>query len=259
MGALVNRLSKAGYALLWMKNHGEQERALAKDLRRFFAGIAQDLLAAAVEGRDPVSILTKSRLDDGLVEAAGPALHQAVLTGAITEWSLNGPRFKCRGVKADPVRLKLPDDVKKGVDDFTAKLLTKPYWLDVANTVRDDVAAAINEAVTEGKSGKELADAIQDVMGPAANDVRAMRIARSEQTGSLNAGAHEARKKLIDMGVVKGRAWLSIIDRTTRDSHEEADGQEVANDEKFVLNGVDGRQECDYPGDTVLTAAERVN
>jgi hypothetical protein len=71
----------------------------------------------------------------------------------------------------------------------------------------------------------------------------------------LNAGHQASRDQLQGMGIVKGKSWLTVGDNDVRPSHEDAEGQEVDNDEKFVV----GDSEADFPGDPDLPVEERAN
>lgn len=150
----------------------------------------------------------------------------------------------------------LPDDVREAVKEFTEGLLDEPYWEDLPDTVRDRITKILDDGVADGKSTQEVADDIeQQLGGEAGAEVRAKLIARSEMTGALNSGHFVSAKKLADMGVVTGKEWLGIMDDDIREAHEEANGQVVKVDEKFVVGG----EECDYPGDTALSADNRCN
>lgn len=70
----------------------------------------------------------------------------------------------------------------------------------------------------------------------------AIRNARTLMTGAQNSGRIDAYGRIADMGVEVKKQWLATLDRRTRDSHQELDGQIVDLDKKFS-NGLL------YPGD----------
>jgi uncharacterized protein with gpF-like domain len=70
----------------------------------------------------------------------------------------------------------------------------------------------------------------------------------------MNAGHHATHEGLALDGVVTGRVWSSIVDRTTRETHIAADGQKVKAGANFLIGGNEAR----YPGNVELPAEERV-
>jgi uncharacterized protein with gpF-like domain len=83
---------------------------------------------------------------------------------------------------------------------------------------------------------------------------RAERIARTETTGALNAGHQASRDRLQELGLVKGKQWLAVVDDHTRLEHAAADGQEVAVREDFRV----GEERAALPGDHRLFAGQRI-
>jgi hypothetical protein len=81
-----------------------------------------------------------------------------------------------------------------------------------------------------------------------------MTIARTETTGSLNAGHNAALESIADSGDVLGKEWLAIGDSDTRDSHLTAHGQVVPVKGNFTVRSFG----CPYPGWYGLPAQERV-
>lgn len=81
--------------------------------------------------------------------------------------------------------------------------------------------------------------------------VRAERIARTETTGSFNAGA-------LDAGVQEGarvKVWIASIDDRTRETHLDTSGQCVGIDGSFDVGGT----ELQMPGDPAGPPEEIVN
>ncbi len=124
----------------------------------------------------------------------------------------------------------------------------------MAEDVREELEKALKAGRDAGDTLDELADRVRRALGDAGRQ-RAERIARTETTGAMNAGHQAAREELADMGLAAGKEWLSIDDDDTRDDHAEAQGRQVGVDEPFTVGG----EECDYPGDTKLSAGNRVN
>lgn len=107
-------------------------------------------------------------------------------------------------------------------------------------TIRDEVLETIN-----GKTGQELADALESLFTKQLN--RAATIARANATSSNSASAERAWSEINSRrtdGRIIGKRWLSERDGDVRESHHEADGQEVEVGKDFVV----GRDRMKGPG-----------
>ncbi len=82
-----------------------------------------------------------------------------------------------------------------------------------------------------------------------------MKVAQTETTGALNGGNFAAQQALEDEGLSNGREWVSIIDHVTRPDHVDMNETQVGVGQQFNVAGT----MCDYPGDPVLPAEQRVN
>jgi GNAT superfamily N-acetyltransferase len=200
--------------------------------------------------------------DDALRALVRPYARTLALAGAQQEYNLVRRRRRgvlCRWLKRPPdplsQRLELPDHAREAVERQAERVLDRPYWQDCNETVRESLVRHLQDGLDEGLSGDDMAAKVMEVLGPAASESRARRIARTETTGFLNAGQRGARRELEADGLVKGSEWLAILDRDTRDSHADAHGQQIAVNERFIVGG----EECDHPGDPDLSAEERCN
>ena len=81
---------------------------------------------------------------------------------------------------------------------------------------------------------------------------RAMRITRTEGNRISNESAYDASMSAKDKGADVVKSWDAALDKRTRDSHRQVDGEIRELDEKFS-NGLK------YPGDSAGGAAEVVN
>jgi hypothetical protein len=91
------------------------------------------------------------------------------------------------------------------------------------------------------------------VLGSASNTRRGLLIARTEVTGSLNAGHYAAIGDLAETGVVKKKEWNTTLDQYTRDSHLKLHDTKVATNANFDVGG----HSAPYPGHFSLPAKER--
>jgi len=197
---------------------------------------------------------------DDIRESVEAPLRAAALKGARAEWAQHGRRrgksAPAAGLTVKAVRPpKMPPAVQRGVDQFVKDTLAEDYWPGLADSVKADLERALKDGLDAGESGDDLADRVKDVLGPEGGKARAERIARTEATGALNAGADATRGELADLGLVTGKTWLAVLDKDTRDDHEEANGQTVGVNDPFKVGG----EECAYPGDVNLSAGQRVN
>ena len=109
-----------------------------------------------------------------------------------------------------------------------------------ALTASDDVARVVQDGLADGDSVTDIASRINEVIGGQARD-RAQKIAST----SVNSGFEIAQMEAYERAEIERKAWLSTRDSAVRDTHDEADGQEVALDEPFIVGGA----ELMHPGD----------
>lgn len=118
---------------------------------------------------------------------------------------------------------------------------------NVSATTYEAIQAVVTAGRRDGLGIRQIADAIQEnVFGGEISEVRAIRIARTETIGALNAGEHTAA---IESGVIRSKSWLTQGDGRVRESHAAIDGSRVAIDAQFA-NGLE------YPGDQAGDAAD---
>lgn len=115
---------------------------------------------------------------------------------------------------------------------------------------KKQITSIVTSGILQGKSinsiAKDLMDNIKNM-----GRISAIRAARTAITEAENAGRQAATEELEAKGVIMAKQWLSIIDGRTRDAHIDADGQEVANDEPFIVGG----EELMFPGDKSMGAS----
>lgn len=122
----------------------------------------------------------------------------------------------------------------------------------IAEHTRAEIQSTLADGVAAGESIPKLAKRIDDLYLPQIIPNRSKVIARTEVVGASNFAAVEAAKK---SGLTLNKVWLATGDNRTRPDHADADGQEVAMDEKFVVGGA----EMDRPGDPDGPPSETVN
>jgi hypothetical protein len=268
---LAKALGKAGVIDLWLRAHSQEETTLLRVMRLFFQDMAETLepkIRAALRTSPHGHIHVRQLFDapfwaDRLRSVLREPLRLIIATGAARELELFKPRkgqellrVKRKiepGGSWDARKIKLPPEVEAAIDKHAAKLLKKPYWNDMTASIKADIVKALDKGIKEGLAGDQLADKVMDKMGPDATEGRAKNASRTESTGALNAGHQATRDMLQKAGLVKAKTWNCLDDEHTRDTHVEADGQEVPNDQPFVV----GSETAMYPGDPDLSAEER--
>jgi len=252
----------------WAALHQTQERKLASDLTVAFREAGRQVISKVIshlkDGAKPAaavrSAVAATNLRNLIKDLAEPHLDRMITLGATSELKMYLPKkqaamivTKRGGGRISPEQIRLPKKVRAAMDVQKAIILKQPYWRDIADTYRDQIANKVQKGIEDGKSTDEIADELKESLGEDGSKARAENIARTETTGFLQAGQQAAREELADAGVIKGKTWLSIIDDDTREDHVEANGQTVAFDEPFVVGG----EECDYPGDVSLSPEQR--
>ncbi|USK72671.1 phage minor head protein [Peribacillus asahii] len=103
------------------------------------------------------------------------------------------------------------------------------------------------DVVYEGRySVTKLAEALQESF--AFSESRAITIARTEVITAGRAGQYFSDTQ---SGMVIGKKWRAAIQNRTRHAHREADGQVVALNEPFIVNG----EKMMFPGDASMGAS----
>ena len=108
---------------------------------------------------------------------------------------------------------------------------------------RERFLAEITSGILQGESIGKLANRVENLSD--ANRAGAIRNARTAVTGAQNAGRQESYTKAKEMGIDVRKRWIATKDMRTRHEHAQLDGQTVAVDEPFVVDG----HKLMFPGD----------
>jgi uncharacterized protein with gpF-like domain len=111
----------------------------------------------------------------------------------------------------------------------------------------------ITQGLIQGKSYQQVARDIKERFDVGA--YKAMRIVQTESHRCQSAGRNDSLKQAESAGVVMKKRWISSLDGSTREDHQDADGLEVGMDEKFNVGG----EELDYPGDSAGSPENVIN
>lgn len=261
------RLGQSGLKALFLKVQGERELQLASLLTEVLKDIGKEALTD-LERHKPVMIpdmalmLPAQSWSLRIQQACLPQLKIAWIAGAVMEWQLAAPRKSNREIdlKSVPsslqgVAFNLPTALQAFLTTWALQLTHQEFWHSLGETIRDDIQASLQISQRDSDTITQAAEKLQELLGPKGAYQRAMRIARTESSGALNSGQWALQQRLHGAGLLKGRTWLAIDDENTRDAHALAQGQTVGPEEDFVV----GDEECSYPGDMRLSAANRCN
>lgn len=250
----------------------EQVRFIADEIREMESKTAPTIVTkdASQEAKALLDLIFNSSVwVEKWIAVYRPAVGGLIIRGATTELATTlAVMEKSKAISQDimaGVLDKLDDDVFSGLPDWlvdaafeeTDKIFEQDYWLKIPETTRDDVFRTIRVAITDGRSIADIADEIMNNHGDIYTAARARAIARTETGAALNAGHEVGIKRVEELtGVVTGKEWLSVLGTTTRKSHAEKDGEQVASaGGMFTLGGV----EVPYPSHFSLPASERIN
>jgi uncharacterized protein with gpF-like domain len=121
----------------------------------------------------------------------------------------------------------------------------------ITSTTRQQVINAVSAGYSDGLGQNAIANLILERV-PDFSAFRGRMIARTETHGAANFGAREAAR---ETGLPLRKEWIAAQDERTRQSHADADGQVVGQDETFDVGG----SSLEYPGDPAGPAEEVIN
>lgn len=118
---------------------------------------------------------------------------------------------------------------------------------------------ALIQGILQGDSISQMADRFLDVMEN--NRKSAVRNARTAVTSARSAGKQDRYEDLASQGCEITKIWVATNDGRVRDSHADADGQEVPYDEPFLIYSEElgADEEMMFPCDPSATACNVYN
>lgn len=114
---------------------------------------------------------------------------------------------------------------------------------DATSAVREAIQVAIRTGIEQGLSVPNTAALIRESVNDIA-PAQSLMLARTDLNGVQNGGSIVAAKAVYPEGNLI-KQWLATADDRTRETHAEADGQQVPLDQPFQV----GDDTLDYPGD----------
>jgi len=219
--------------------HGPAERGLTLAVAGYFRDAADriaDRLAEVLGQRAAPGGLTRaiSQADlDAILDSVG---EQAALVG------LAGPQLSeavALAFASAAAEMAVGDLVfAPNVPAETARVQTMARFVD--KTTMETVKRVINDGLATGMSVNDMQASLQD--SAAFSPMRALRVARTETTRAVNAGAVQAMEEAQDaFGIKVKKEWLTADDEA-RDEHIELGaGSPIEQGEAFVVNGYEAQ------------------
>lgn len=246
---MASRMREKGVAALWVKRLDDH----AAEMTEIVAHVLKSLGSQVVDQveKDPnmsphmvASLIDPTEWANRLKGACIPMMRRAALESAALEMELYANPSKA-------TQGGLPGRIVHGITAFIQKVASAGFWTKIGRTIRSSVIKAGDAALEAGTS---VVNAIKDILvNPHKIAEKAGQINENESTSAVSAGRHAVQIHLEEIGVIKGRKWVTTLDGRERDSHHKANDQVVYGDSPFTVGGV----KCQFPGDPNLPAKER--
>jgi hypothetical protein len=249
---------KALYGDLFQRTHEREELRLGAAMESFLKRQARAFSDLVEAGENSAN--TIYRAEDWhakMMDELSVALKRIAFAGAGVEESV----VKAFTKDTRDSLFGLDGRSAAWIDQYLKELLSQPYWMDVGDGIEQDLDRLLRQFTEQGMDSRAMADAMVEEFD-GLSVTRAQRIARTETTGAMNAGAHAARAELADTGLFSGQEWNSILDTETRGfdpddrfDHVAMDGQIVGLSDNFNISG----ESAPFPGHYSLSAANRIS
>lgn len=207
------------------KLFNEQKKEVLKDLRE----------KSAKKELDPMSPLNKDKWLERFIKLSTPLYETMTESGGNQAIALAGSAEE----------LFMNTEVRSFISEMAFNFSTV-----VNETTIKQIRQQLDQGINAGEGIPKIAERIEEVFKEA-NEVRAVMIARTETTKSLNGGSILGFEQL----GVQQKEWLATDDERTRPTHAAADGQVVDMESKFDVGGAD----LMHPGDPTGPADEVIN
>lgn len=206
-------------------------------------------------GPDAVNnLIPRGKTERILMDACDDHIFAAAVAGSELELKhihrITTSLTAVHGPKLVTGLVALPSDLVDAIRDHVHETFGLDYWLLVTEATRDMLRDTLTRSVTEGWTGPETVDFIVADKDHVFDEVRAKKVVQTETTGAVNSGQYIAQERFMDSGEIDGRTWSGILDQRIRNSHRQADGQQI------IKRG--GTWVCEKNGDILATGREFV-
>ncbi|MDR2790229.1 MAG: phage head morphogenesis protein [Campylobacteraceae bacterium] len=126
---------------------------------------------------------------------------------------------------------------------------------EITYTTLKGIKDTVTKGIEEGLGSAQIAREIRK-NAPEISKIRSNTIARTETHQASNTANMQLMKEMAnELGIEMVKEWVSPHDERVRKTHENANGQQVGMNEKFIVGG----EELDYPGDPNGSAENVIN
>lgn len=247
---------------LWTRTQGAGERSLTTVVERFFADQLRRVTVALADFQRPTptdvaTIFNVADEERRLFTVLRPQLGRLAAIGIQRQLALASASHGSKAVDETGIDFggSLPTNFLAALRRFLLGLERQRYWAEIQRTTEQRIIDVVEAGLTDGDSHRQLATRLRDSLGGDESKRRAMMIARTESTGSLNAGHYAAQVELASGGVAMKKAWSSILDEDARQPHAALNNVAVAVNEQFNVGG----SLAPYPGYFELPGQQRIN
>lgn len=241
----------------WLKIHGAAEQSFASDVENVLRSQLHFVLKLIRDGEPVETLLAEEHFVTQLKSVAYGHVLSIVKDGAAMESNIvKRGSFVAKDL-ASELLFGLPSGVEQEYHIYVDDLLARDYWGNMNRDVVDEVNAILHGNATD-LTPDTVGSMIAQKLDPR---WRAMRIARTETTGALNAGNMIIRERLAEDGIITGSEWSTVIDDHTRGAkggqwnHIDVDGVVVSVGEMFMVSG----EPTPHPGHPSMSAANRIH
>ncbi|MCH8043484.1 MAG: hypothetical protein IID44_07175 [Planctomycetes bacterium] len=232
MTLTASKLDKPKVAALVLKQMQRAEKTVAKAFRAFIDDQVKSIIAELNASQAAVAsvLFNPAEWDAKLIDTMQPVLGKILFEGAVAEILLH--KKKVSDLKATtateavaeydldfPFATELPTWMIDAVNAQLDDTFSRDYWQAINETTRDDLSTLIRGAVEDGLPIADIASRIRRDFGSVYSRARAVNVARTETTASVNGGHMIGMQRLEDAGLVTGKKWSSVLGNTTRTSH----------------------------------------
>ena len=228
------------------------ERRLSREIARAMRAGATALANGRVSPADQITAEHRRRLTRLMETMWRASMVQMAehMTGTERSWAGKLEAKNLSDVEPTEVVDRL---MSAWMADVGARKITQ-----ITDTTKEDIRRTIEAGLRGGLSERDIAKRIRDA-APTKSASRAQTIARTEVHAASQASAQEVAEQ---SGVAMVRVWVSSQGERTRTiadgaafDHLAADGQRVGMNEPFVIEGINGDELLQYPGDPMGSAA----
>lgn len=232
------KMSRDRYIATWLRMLSLKETRFKRDLKKFFKNQAREIAAAF------------KKSDHSGAERAIDNTDHLLATILQANYIVTIEDFRDFAYTMLNENLKKADNKFSNLTDAFIKRQAVQKAKGINTTTKNMVARVIQNGQKNGLSINEIATNIEN--RGLVDVARAATIARTETHMAAGYAMHSIAA---EVGFALNKTWVAVEDDRTRNTHIEADGQTVGQDEYFEV----GDDSLLYPGDPDGSPEEIIN